>query len=464
MTVGTNMARGRPLRLMLLFAVPMVAGNLFQQLYQMADTLIIGNRLGSAALGAVGCTGAVSGMVTGLLNGFVSGMSVVTARRYGAEDISGVRRSLAALIVLTGILTLALTGISAALARPVLRALNTPEELLEDAATYALVFFLGVAAPTFFNLFSAIMRAMGDSRTPLLFLAVACTANIALDIVCVLWLGWGVAGVALATVASQGAAALLSHRLMVRRMPWLRLKLADLACIKEEMGAHLRQGIPIGLQSSIIAIGTLAVQAALNSLGAESVIACTVVQRLDGFCILPLMSIGTAVATYVSHNDGAGEAERISLGVKRAAMLNVGLAVAASLGMLVAGAGMVEGLLVDAPEALAQAMLYLRVNSGLYIFAALMFVLRNALLGLGRSELVTASGFVEMLMRSFAALALVPAIGFLGLCVANPMAWLGAGVFVGYLYRRVFVYKVRGSTRYKGGANYAGSNHGAGSE
>lgn len=310
---------GSPWRVILVFAVPLLVGNVVQQLYQFADAVVVGRHLGVTALAAVGATGSLLFLLLGFAWGMTSGFAIPTAQAFGARDHAAVRRSVAAGTILTAAATVVLTVAAPLLAAPALRLLRTPAELMPDATTFAQISFLGAGALMFFNYLSAVTRAIGDSRTPLVFLALACGLNVVLVVVMVGGLGWGVGGAALATGVSQAVSVLLCLELVRRRIPVLHVHRADWRVRRAELVDHLRLGLPMGFQASIIAIGTLAVQVRLNGLGADAVAAYTTAARVDGLAVALLQSLGLAVSMFVAQNLGGGRPDRIRTASSRPA-------------------------------------------------------------------------------------------------------------------------------------------------
>ena len=428
---------GRPWRVILAFAVPLLIGNVVQQLYQVVDAIVVGRSLGVHALAAVGATGSLLFLLLGFAWGMTSGFAIPTAQAYGAGDTAAVRRSVATGTLLTAAASVLLTVLAPLLAGPALRLLQTPEELIPQATTFAVVSFLGASTVMSFNYLAAIIRAIGDSRTPLVFLTLSCVLNIGLVVAFVAWLGLGVGGAALATVVSQAVSVVLCLIHVRRRLPVLSLHRNDWRLTRSDITRHLQLGLPMGFQMSIIAIGALAVQVRLNSLGADAVAAYTTAARVDGLAIALLQSLGLAVSTFVAQNHGAGRPDRIRLGVIQAA------------GMSIAGAVLLGGLLITAGSAIvalfvgpgeervvSMASYLLHVNGACYLILGVLFVLRGALQGLGYTFVPTLTGTIELVMRVGAAVVLGAQFGFSGVVWGNPLAWIGAVVVLVPAYLR----------------------------
>jgi putative MATE family efflux protein len=421
---------GRPWRVVLVFAIPLFVGNVVQQLYQVTDAFVVGRHLGVDSLAAVGATGSISFLLLGFAWGMTSGFAIPTARAFGAGDQAAVRRSVAAGTLLTAVSSVVITVGALALVRPALETLQTPPELIDGATTFATVSFAGAAATMFFNYLAAIIRAIGDSRTPLVFLVVSCALNAALVVLLVGVAGLGVGGAALATIASQAVSVALCLVHVRRRVPALHIGRADLAAALRSRGdlrEHLRLGLPMGLQSSIIAIGALVVQLRLNELGASAVAAYTAASRVDSLAVALLASLGLAVSTFAAQNHGAGRPDRIRTGVVQAAGMSIAGAVALGVVLVWWGSDLV-GLFLGAGQGQVTAMAahYLRVNGCLYAVLGVLFILRGALQGLGQTLVPTLSGVLELVMRIGAALTLGTAYGYAGVVWSNPLAWVGS--------------------------------------
>jgi len=305
--------------------------------------------------------------------------------------------------------------------------MNTPPELLHGATVFAQINFLGAGAIMFFNYLAAIIRAIGDSRTPLVFLAIACGLNVGLVILMVGPLGWGVAGAAIATVVSQAVSVLLCLEYLRRRVPALHVHRADWRVSRADLAEHLRLGLPMGFQASIIAIGTLAVQIRLNELGADAVAAYTTASRVDGLAVALLQSLGLAVSMFVAQNYGGARPDRIRRGVLQGTWMSLGAAVLLGAVFITLGTSLVRLFVGDGSEAVtAMAAQMLVINGATYGVLGVLFVLRGALQGLGHTMIPTVTGVTELVMRVAAAVALGAVFGFVGVVWSNPLAWIGA--------------------------------------
>ncbi len=428
---------GRPWRVILAFAVPLLVGNVVQQLYQVVDAIVVGRVLGVDALAAVGATGSLLFLLLGFAWGLTSGFAIPTAQGFGAGDAAAVRRSVATGTALTAATSVLLTVLAPLLAGPALHLLRTPEELVPQATTFAVVSFLGASTMMSFNYLAAIIRAIGDSRTPLVFLTLSCVLNVGLVVWLVGVLGLGVGGGALATVISQAISVVLCLAFVRSRVQVLHLHRDDWRISRADLGRHLRLGLPMGFQASIIAIGALAVQVRLNSLGAIAVAAYTTATRVDGLAVALLMSLGIAVSTFVAQNHGAGRHDRIRLGVRQAAGMSILGAAALGVVLITAGSRIIALFVGPGQERVVSMASYLlHVNGLCYVVLGVLFVVRGALQGLGYTVVPTLTGIIELVMRVGAAVVLGAAFGFRGVVWGNPLAWFGAVVVLVPAYRR----------------------------
>ncbi|MEW1962720.1 MATE family efflux transporter [Microbacterium sp. NPDC077644] len=429
--MATSLTTGRPWRVILTFAVPLLIGNIVQQLYQVVDTVVVGRELGVNSLAAVGATGSLLFLLLGFAWGMTSGFAIPTAQAFGAKDAAGVRRSVATGTLLSAAASIVITIGGPLLAEPVLVLMQTPPELLAEATLFTQVSFLGGGATMFFNYLSAIIRAIGDSRTPLVFLTIACALNVVLVILLVGPVGWGVAGAALATVVAQAVSVLLCLEFVRRRMPMLHVRREDWRVTRGDIADHLRLGLPMGFQASIIAIGTLVVQVALNVLGAEAIAAYTAASRVDSLATALLASLGLAVSMYVAQNFGGRRPDRIRSGVVQATWMAIVASLVLGIVLIAFGTHLVRLFVGDgADEVVELAHLMLIINGSTYALLGVLFVLRGALQGLGQAMIPTITGVVELFARVAAAVVLGAVLGFAGVAMSNPLAWVGAVVIL----------------------------------
>ena len=419
-----DLTKGSPAKLILMFTLPLLIGNVFQQFYNMVDMIIVGQTLGKNALAAVGATGSLTFLIIGFAQGLTAGLAIITAQRYGAKDYRGLKRSFAASVVISLIVTLVLTVLSLVFIRPMLQLMQTPVEIMDQAQTFISIILLGIFASMSFNLLSNVIRALGDSRTPLFFLIIAVIVNIVLDLIFIINFGMGVEGAAIATVIAQVCSSLLCLVYIKKKIPLLQLRKKDFKFDKEEIKVHLNAALPMAFQSSIIAVGAIVLQAALNSLGTDVVAAQAAASRIDQFANQPMMSFGIAIATFTAQNYGAKEYGRILKGVKQTLMMSIGFSLVAGAIMIFFGHSLMQ-LFVSSTETrvFELAQTYFNINGSLYWILAILFILRYTLQGLGQSKIPTLAGMMELIMRSFAAIILTGLLGYTGAAAASPLAW-----------------------------------------
>lgn len=441
--MANDMTKGNPIKLIISFMLPLLLGNLFQQLYSMADTIIVGRTLGVQALAAVGATGSVSFLMIGFVQGITSGFAVITAQCFGAGNTTGVRRSAATSILLSICTAVVMTTVSVLAARPLLKLMQTPSDIIDMSYSYIIVIFGGISAAVFFNLFSAIVRSLGDSRTPLIFLILASILNVVLDFVFILNFHMGVAGAGYATVIAQLFSGVLCFFYSMKKYQILRLRREDWRFDKYFWLNHLGMGLPMAFQFSITAIGSMIIQSALNSLGSTSVAAFTAGSKIDQFATLPLVSLGVAIATYSAQNYGAGQIDRVRTGVTRAALLSAAWSIIGGAAVILFARPLTELFVgAESAEVIRLSRQYLMINGSCYIFLGLLFVYRNALQGISRSILALIAGVCELIMRALVAFLLVGALGFTAVCIASPTAWFGAMIWLMTSYFAV-IHKIR---------------------
>ena len=426
--MAKELTHGSPARLIFFFSLPLLCGNAFQQIYSMVDTIIVGRTLGVGALAGVGATGSILFLILGFVIGMATGFSIICAQRFGARDRLGLRRSFLASLILCALIAVVMTAGGVAAARPILVLMNTPADILGDAVSYLEITMWGVGVTLLFNILSSTITALGDSRSPLFFLIIACTLNIFLDLLFILSFGMGVGGAALATVLSQGISALLCAGFIVFKVPWLHFTSGDFRHLGRALNWRLlRTGLPMGFQTSVIAIGVIIIQAALNTLGTEAVAAFTSALRINSMGVMPLMSFGLAMATYTGQNLGAGRPDRILLGVRHGCYLALAYSCVAAAIAFLAGEPLMRVFVGQGQEnVVGMGSLYLRVQGTMYWVLGLLFIFRNTLQGLGNSLVPTIAGIGELVMRFIAAFFVIPAIGIMGVCISSPMAWAGS--------------------------------------
>lgn len=428
-----SMTQGCPAKLIFTFAIPLMLGNVCQQLYTVVDTAIVGQALGVNALAALGAADWLNWLVLGVIQGFAQGFSIHMAQRFGANDEEGLNRSIGATISIAAAFSVLLLIVSQATMDPILRAMNTPEEVIGGAFTYLRIMFAGIPIIMAYNVLASILRALGDSRTPLYAMLIASVLNIALDLLFVMVFHWGIAGAVIATVIAQLFAALYCLR-AVLRIRIIRLKkayfLPDPVLARRLLGL----GLPVAAQNMIIAIGGMVVQSVVNRYGVLFVAGFTATNKLYGILEIAATSFGYAVTTYVGQNLGAGLLGRIRRGMHSATWIALLTSAVITAAVLLLGRFMVALFISGTPEEVALstdvAVHYLNIMSICLSVLYMLHIYRSALMGLGDTVMPMASGIVEFVMRIGVALILPAFLGQEGIYYAEVVAWAGAAILL----------------------------------
>ena len=426
-----DLTTGSPLKLIITFTFPAFLGMLFQQFYNVVDTIIVGKLLGIGPLAGVGATGSLNFMVLGFCMGICNGFAIPVAQKFGAGDQVELRKFVANSLWLVAIIALVLTVPVCVYCRPILRVMNTPEDVFEYAYQYIFIIFLGIPAALLYNILAAILRSLGDSKTPVLFLALSSVLNIGLDIISIKLWGMGVDGTALATVISQGVSGVICFFYMKKRFTVLQMSREERRPDGAKMKRLCYMGIPMGLQYSITAIGSLVIQATMNGFGSVAVAGATAANRINGFLTCPIEALGASMAPYVGQNLGAGKLDRVSRGVIDASLCGFVSSGVLYVIIWLYGAQL-TGIFLDAPDpaVTAYAVEFLRIVGAGYCLLTLVNVVRFSIQGLGFSVLAILSGVMEMIARCFAGLVIAPHIGFAAVAMGHPLAWLFADIFL----------------------------------
>ena len=426
-----DMTQGSPLKLILAFAVPLMLGSLFQQFYNLADTIIVGRFVGVEALAAVGSVGGLNYLVLGFVNGIACGFSIPISWTFGAKDYSQMRRYTANAVWLSIAFAVVLTIVTVALTRPILVWTNTPANIIDLADIYVRTIFWGIPFTLLYNVTSALMRALGDSKRPLYFLLMASFLNIGLDLLCIIVFKMGVFGASFATVFSQAVAGFGSLWYIARHYHELRWSKEEGKLSRDHCLKLCNMGIPMGLQCSITAIGSVVLQGAVNGLGSDIVAAQTAGGKAAQFLSVPLESIGTAMTTYASQNLGAHDLKRVNRGVNTALSIGCVYSIASFIILRFADKLLI-GLFLDAGEVeiMANAQSFIFWNSVFYIPLAVLIIYRYTIQGLGYSGLAMFAGVAEMVARAMVGFLFVPLWGYFAACIANPVAWFFACFFL----------------------------------
>lgn len=426
-----DMTNGSPMKLILGFAIPLFFGFLFQQFYNLVDTVIVGRFLGVDDLASVGATGSINFLIIGFCMGVCNGFSIPVSHKFGAGDYEGVRRYVANCAWLGIGFAAVLTVVTTLLCRDILVLMRTPGDILEGAYTYIFIIFLGIPATFLYNIVSGVIRALGDSRTPVIFLVLSSFVNIGLDLLFIINLQLGVAGAALATVIAQVLAGVGCLLFMIWKFEILKIRKGEWAPDGHMMMVLCGMGIPMGLQYSITAIGSVVLQSATNTLGSTAVASVTAGSKVSCFLACPFDALGSTMATYGGQNVGAGKLERLGKGLKSCVLIGAGYSVMAFLIVLIGGEGLAR-LFVESSETeiIGNVKLFLLCNTASYFLLALVNIVRFLIQGMGFPTFAILAGVLEMIARSIAGVVLVPLFDFTGVCMGNPAAWILADAFL----------------------------------
>lgn len=434
--VVRNMTKGSPVKLLLAFALPLLVANVFQQLYSVADAMVLGRGVGVNALAAAGSTGSVHFFVLGFINGLTHGYSILISQRFGAGDESDMRRTVMNAGYLGFMSAAVITALSLIFSRPLMTLMGTPTDIFDDALLYIRIIFIGIFTTVFYNTLSSILRALGDSMSPLIIILISSAVNIGLDILFVMAFKWGVAGAAWATVLAQLLSGLMCL-FVLRRMPVLRFKTGEKRMDKSIIFGLLKLGLPVGIMNSITAIGGMILQGIVNSLGSTIVAAYTAGSKIFSLAEQPCNIIGLSLGTYVGQNLGAGRVDRIKAGVRRGILMV--LIVDSFIGgaMILFGRQLTAVFVSGVEQAVIEASYpYLLCCGAMMWVLGLLFVYRFSLQSLGDTVVPMLSGALELILRISVVLVLskVFNLGFLSICIAEVSAWFGAAALLCVTY------------------------------
>lgn len=422
-----DMTKGSPIKLIIQFMIPMCLGNIFQQFYNIADSIIAGQFLGVDALAAIGSTSSLIFLVTGWLNGLTSGFSVWVAQWFGARKTDRMRHFIAMSIYICVAFVVVMTVGLLAANEPILRLMNAPENLLDDISSYMAIIYAGLVVTCAYNALAAVLRALGDSKSPLYFLIVSAVINVVLDIAFIVIFHMGVEGCAYATVIAQGISALLCLVYIIKKFPVLRLKKEDFRFSVNTVKKLLGLGIPMGLQFSITAIGTIIVQGAINVYGAVYMAGFSAAGKIQNIICTVFVAFGATIATYVGQNRGAGKMDRVKQGVRLTQMMILVCSVVLMAVIHFFGKYMIF-LFIDPAETevLHAAEIYFNIVSWAYPFLGSIFLYRNALQGMGYGFVPMMGGVFELVARAAIVFVAAANAGFAQVCMSDPAAWIAA--------------------------------------
>lgn len=434
-----DMTVGSPMKLILGFSVPLLFGFLFQQFYNLMDTLIVGRFLGVDALAAVGSTGALNFLIIGFCMGICNGFALPLAHKFGAGDYRGLRAFMMNAIYLAVVFAAVMTVVTVVFCRPILKLMQTPENIIDGAYSYIVIIFIGIPVTYLYNLVAGIIRSMGDSKTPVVFLVLASVLNIMLDMVFIVGFHTGVSGAALATVISQGVSGAGCLIYSWKKFDILHPDAKERSVNYSYMKTLCGMGVPMGLQYSITAIGSVILQSAVNTLGSNAVASMTAGSKIGMFFCCPFDALGSTMATYGGQNVGAKKLERISAGLKSCSVLGIGYSILA-FGVLALTGRNLALFFVESAETqvIDNVYLFLLINSAFYIPLAFVNIVRFLIQGMGYSKFAILAGVCEMAARTLVGFIFVPIFGFPAACFASPIAWIFADAFLFPAYFHVF--------------------------
>ena len=434
-TLQKDLTTGNPGKIIFNFTLPIFIGNVFQQFYSMADTIIVGKFVGTKALAAVGSTGTIMFLINGFILGMTAGFTVLTAQKFGAGDMKAMRKTVGNAAILAIIMSLIMTVLGMMAMKPLLGIMKTPDDIFKDAYAYIMVICGGIAAQMLYNFLSSVLRALGNSKVPLYFLILAALLNIVLDMVFIIAFHMGAAGAAWATVISQGISGILCLVYIVKAVPILHLHKEDWRPSGHLLKIQLAVGIPMALQYSITAIGTMMVQSALNILGSYAVAAFTAGNKIENIFTQAYVAIGTTMATYNAQNIGARKLDRVRQGFNSAHIIGITYAIVTGVIIFFFGKYLSYLFISDnAAEVIPMVDTYVKCVAVFFIPLHFVNALRNGIQGMGYGLLPMLAGVAELAGRGITAMIAAAHKSYFGACMASPMAWVLAGGLLIIMY------------------------------
>lgn len=429
----TDMTIGKPLTLLIKFTIPLIIGNLFQQLYSLVDTIIVGRTLGLSALGAIGAVGSLTFFLQGFLQGIASGLSLVLAQRLGTKDAGRIRSSFVASLFLSLIFVLVISILGLIYSDFLLGIMQIPAALYPDSRKYFVFSIIGLTGMMLFHVMINSLRSLGSTRQLLYYMILSQVLNIIFDFIFVIVLPLGVAGVALAMALSQALVGIICYIYLSQKISYFRIKKEDLLFEVKEMALHAKLSLPIGIQSAIITTGAIILQLMLNTLGSSPVEAHAIGQRIESMVVMPLISFGVAMATFAAQNAGAGLMERVWQGIRGSLVISLSYSLIVGLLLFFYGTDLSQLLFgADNPETLEYIQRYLQFTTPFYTVLSILFIVRYTLQGLGKVVAPTLAGLMEMIMRVLIPVSLTGIMGFSGIVLSHPLAWIGSTVILVY--------------------------------
>lgn len=420
-----DLTKGNPGKLILQFAIPVFMGNVFQLLYSLIDIRIVGSTLGNEALAAVGATSTMNNLIIGFLIGLTNGFAITVARDFGSQNFKRLKQDVAGALKLGVLISLILTAISVIFLTPILKLLNMPEELMADGILYIRIILLGMTASMLYNICFSILRSIGDTTLPLFFLMLSTISNVCLDYLFILYFGMGVEGAAYATVISQIAAAIMCFIYIWKRYPILHLTREDFKMNKKLTKTLLSSGLSMGLMQSLVSLGTVALQGAINTFGTNTIVAHTAARKITEIFMLPFSVLGMTMATYCGQNLGAGEIGRIKTGIRKVILVSWVWCVCVIIASYTISPILIRMVTAtQLKEVIEIASLYLRMDTLFYFVPAMISILRNALQGIGDHVTPVFSSLIELVGKVLIVILLVPKLHYMGIILAEPIVWV----------------------------------------
>ena len=434
---SVNLLEGPILRAMIAFAIPIMIANIFQQLYNTVDIMIVGRFLGEESLAAVGATAAIFELVVGFALGIGNGMGIVIARHYGAGNYEKLKSAVAATFVIGGVLSIVIAVLGNFTLYPLLKLLGTPSNIIDQSYEYSYLIVVFVGVTLAYNLCAGLLRAVGDSEAALYFLIFSAIINTVLDIYFIAYLHMGVRSAGVATIISQGISAVLCFNYIRRKTPFLIPTKKHFTWNKKLYSDLFSQGLAMGLMFSVVSIGTVILQTSINALGPVIISAQTSARRIMMFALLPVGSMSATITTFTSQNFGARQYRRIVEGLRKGALVTIIWSVFICITLFFTSPYLNELITGSNDEELIyQASLYLKISSAFYPFLAILLVLRNALQGLGQKMMPLVSSIIEMLGKILFVIFIIPSAGYLGVIFVEPILWVVMAAQLFYAFRK----------------------------
>ena len=445
-----DMTVGSPTKMILNFTFPIFLGNVFQQFYNMADTIIVGKFVGAKALAAVGSTGTIMFLIIGFLTGLTAGFTVPTSQKFGAGDMKAMRKTVGSAVILSAVVSIVMTIVSMLGMRGLLKLMHTPDDIFREAYSYIMVICAGIFAQVLYNLLASILRALGNSKTPLYFLILAAGLNVVLDLVFIIGFHMGAAGAAYATVVAQGVSGLLCLLYIIKKVPILHLTKDDWSLDSTLVKIQLGVGFPMALQYSITAIGSMMMQAALNLLGSLAIAGFTAGSKIEQLVTQAYVALGTTMATYCAQNTGAGKVDRIRKGFRSSTSIGIVYSVAAGAVIVFVGKYLTPLFLSEnITEIMNYVDIYLKCVGAFFIPLTIVNVYRNGIHGMGYGILPMMAGVAELIGRGVVAIIAARYHSYFGVCMASPAAWILAGGLLLVMYAHVIRQSEKRFANYK---------------